>query len=172
MIAKFSLPAMVRLMDRTLLPSAQSMTVGPVCINAEASVGIGDMDVGEARTIMAEIDAKSSALLAVLAIILAASAFIFSLSQTWVALLLMFAQVTTISISILYLLRCLIYEPAPQLRHVFEMEAVTHDHALQIEAIKQVHYFNRVIMQTVLTSVLFFTMSMLVGVDAMISGAE
>lgn len=162
-----SLPHFVRAMDRAILPDADHLSLQPVCMAIEADVGINDMDQDEARAIMGEIDAKSSALLAVLAIILAASAFIFSLSQTWVALLLMFAQVAVISVSIIYLLRCLIYEPSPRLRHVFEMDVVEHDHHLQIEAIKQVRYFNRVIVQTVITCVLFFVMSILVGIDSM-----
>ncbi len=161
------LSTMVRLMDRYLMPGADKLSLRPVCVDVDADVGVNDMDVAEAREIMSEIDAKSSALLAVLAIILAASAFIFSLDQTWVALALMFAQVATISASILFLLRCLIYEPSPRLRHVFEMGAVQNDHHLQIEAIKQVRYFNRVIVLTVITSVLFFVMALLVGVDAM-----
>ena len=41
---------------------------------------------------------------------------------------------------------------------------------LQIEAIKQVRYFNRVILLTVITCVLFFAMSILVGIDAMAMG--
>ena len=164
---KLTLPYFVRVMDRAILPDADQLSLQPVCMAIDADVSINDMDQDEARSIMGEIDAKSSALLAVLAIILAASAFIFSLSQTWVALTLMFAQVAVISVSIIYLLRCLIYEPSPKLRHVFEMDVVEHDHHLQIEAIKQVRYFNRVIVQTVVTCVLFFTMSVLVGIDAM-----
>ncbi len=149
------------------MPRASDLTLGPVCMAIEADVGITAMSADEARAIMGEIDAKSSALLAVLAIILATSAFVFSLDQTWVTLALMFGQVTTVSISILFLLRCLIYEPSPQLRRVFEMEEVVTEHALQIEAIKQVLYFNRVIVLTVITCVLFFAMSIMVGVDAM-----
>jgi uncharacterized protein (DUF58 family) len=118
---------------------------------------------------MAEIDAKAAALLAVLAILLAASAFLFSLSQSWLALILMFAQVAVISVSIVYLLRCLIYEPSPQLRRVFEMDEVAHDHHLQIEAIKQVRYFNRTIVQTAVTAALFFLMAAQVGVEAMLA---
>lgn len=125
-----------------------------------------DMSTDEAREIMGEIDAKSSALLAVLAVLLAASAFLFSLSASWVSLFLMFGQVAVISVSILYLLRCLIYEPTPHLRHMFEMDRALVDHPLQIEAIKQVRYFNRVILQTVVTSALFFLMAAIVGVEA------
>ncbi len=162
-----SLQAMVALMDRHLMPDADHLILTPVCLAVEADVGIANMEADEARQIMGEIDAKSSALLAVLAIILATSAFIFSLDQSWLTLVLMFGQVVTVSISILFLLRCLIYEPSPRLRHVFEMREVESEHALQIEAIKQVRYFNRVIMLTVITCVLFFAMSMLVGVSAM-----
>ncbi|MEM9972621.1 MAG: hypothetical protein AAF771_00475 [Pseudomonadota bacterium] len=162
-----SLQAMVALMDRHLMPDADHLNLTPVCLAVEADVGIANMEADEARQIMGEIDAKSSALLAVLAIILATSAFIFSLDQSWLTLVLMFGQVVTVSISILFLLRCLIYEPSPRLRHVFEMREVESDHALQIEAIKQVRYFNRVIMLTVITCVLFFAMSMLVGISAM-----
>ncbi|MEM1066925.1 MAG: hypothetical protein AAGJ74_15600 [Pseudomonadota bacterium] len=154
-------------MDRHLMPDADHLSLTPVCLAVEADVGISNMEAEEARQIMGEIDAKSSALLAVLAIILATSAFIFSLDQSWLTLVLMFGQVVTVSISILFLLRCLIYEPSPRLRHVFEMREVESDHALQIEAIKQVRYFNRVIMLTVITCVLFFAMSMLVGISAM-----
>jgi uncharacterized protein (DUF58 family) len=118
---------------------------------------------------MAEIDAKSSALLAVLAIILAVSAFLFSLDQTWLTLALMFGQVLSISVSIIFLLRCLIYEPSPRLRHIFQMTEVEAQFHLQIEAIKQVRYFNRVILLTVVTCALFFAMSIIVGIDAMAS---
>jgi hypothetical protein len=75
----------------------------------------------------------------------------------------MFGQVATVSVSILFLLRCLIYEPSPRLRHVFEMEEVEGDFHLQIEAIKQVRYFNRVIVLTMVTAVLFFVMAASVG---------
>ncbi len=165
-----SLQRMVAVLDRWTMPRANELTLSPVCVAIEADVGIDNMDAEEARQIMGEIDAKSSALLAVLAIILATSAFVFSLDQTWLTLLLMFGQVVTVSISIVFLLRCLIYEPSPRLRHVFEMERVDADHHLQIEAIKQVLYFNRVIFLTVITSVLFFIMSMTVGIDAMLQG--
>jgi hypothetical protein len=48
-----------------------------------------------------------------------------------------------------------------------EVEAQFH---LQIEAIKrQVRYFNRVILLTVVTCALFFAMSIIVGIDAMAS---
>jgi hypothetical protein len=122
-------------------------------------VGVRNMDQDEARQIMAEIDAKSSALLAVLAILLAAATFLFSLDRNLLTLGLMFGQVATVSVSILFLLRCLIYEPSPRLRHVFEMEEVEDDFHLQIEAIKQVRYFNRVIVLTMVTSVLVFVMA-------------
>ena len=170
MTSASTLQRMVALMDRTLMPDASELTLRPVCIEVEADVGVANMEAEEARQIMGEIDAKSSALLAVLAIILATSAFVFSLDQTWLTLALMFAQVLTVSVSILFLLRCLIYEPSPRLRHVFAMERVEHDHALQIEAIKQVRYFNRVLVLTGITSVLFFLMSALVGFDAMTAG--
>lgn len=163
------LAALIRIMDRLMLPATHRLTLDPVCIDVQSKMGITAMEPGEAQSIMAEIDAKASALLAVLAIILAASAFIFSLSQTWLALTLMIAQVAVISVSILFLLRCLIYEPAPHLRQVFEMDAQVSENALQIEAIKQVSYFNRVIVQTVVTSVLFFAMSALIGIDAMLT---
>ncbi len=163
-----TLPKMIQTMDRLMMPGAEALSLQPVCLDVEADVAIADMDMEEARQIMAEIDAKSSALLAVLAIILAASTFIFSLDQTWLTLTLMFAQVVTVSVSILFLLRCLIYEPSPRLHHIFEMKRVTSEHSMQIEAIKQVRYFNRVIVLTVLTSILFFAMSILVGVDAML----
>ncbi|MEJ6395730.1 hypothetical protein V8J82_20900 [Gymnodinialimonas sp. 2305UL16-5] len=162
-----SLQGLVHMMDRALMPSASELTLTPVCMDFEADTSVTDMDQDEARQIMAEIDAKSSALLAVLAIILAASAFLFSLDQTWTSLMLMFAQVVSISISIIFLLRCLIYEPSPRLRHVFQMTDVAAEHHLQIEAIKQVHYFNRVILLTVVTCVLFFAMAIVVGIDAM-----
>jgi len=165
-----SLQRMVRTMDDWLMPDASHLTLSPVCVAFEADVGVENMDEQEAREIMAEIDAKSSALLAVLAIILATSAFVFSLDQTWLTLALMFGQVVTVSISIVFLLRCLIYEPSPRLRHVFEMREVESQHYLQIEAIKQVLYFNRVIVFTVITTVLFFAMAMMVGVDAMLGG--
>ncbi|WJY22771.1 hypothetical protein QTA57_06670 [Fontisubflavum oceani] len=167
MKSALSLQHMVQIMDRALMPDASHLVLTPVCLDIEADVGTMDMDQEEARQIMAEIDAKSSALLAVLAIILATSAFIFSLDQRWLTLLLMFGQIVSISISILFLLRCLIYEPSPRLRHVFEMSQVAADFHLQIEAIKQVRYFNRVIVLTVITCVLFFVMSMIVGIDAM-----
>ena len=83
---------------------------------------------------------------------------------------LMFGQVVTVSVSIVFLLRCLIYEPSPRLRHVFDMTEVDEAHHLQIEAIKQVLYFNRVIVLTAVTSVLFFIMSVTVGIDAMLQG--
>ncbi|MEM9795904.1 MAG: hypothetical protein AAF919_05425 [Pseudomonadota bacterium] len=165
-----SLPYMVRLMDRWLMADAEALSLRPVCLDVEADIGAHAMDQEEARAIMAEIDAKSSALLAVLAIILATSAFVFSLDQTWLTLLLMFGQVIAVSISILFLLRCLIYEPSPRLRQVFELSEVVGDVHLQIEAIKQVRYFNRVIVLTVITSILFFAMSMIVGLDAMFQG--
>ena len=165
-----TLQRMVALMDRWTMPGASELTLSPVCVAIEADVGINDMDADEARAIMGEIDAKSSALLAVLAIILATSAFVFSLDQTWLTLLLMFGQVVTGSISIVFLLRCLVYEPSPRLRHVFEMDTVDEAHHLQIEAIKQVLYFNRVIVLTAITSALFFIMSMTVGIDAMLQG--
>ncbi len=165
-----SLQRMVAILDRWTMPRASDLTLSPVCVAIEADVGITNMDAEEARQIMGEIDAKSSALLAVLAIILATSAFVFSLDQTWYTLLLMFGQVVTVSISIVFLLRCLVYEPSPRLRHVFEMDSVNEDHHLQIEAIKQVLYFNRVIVLTAITSILFFVMSMTVGVDAMLRG--
>ncbi|MBO6602712.1 MULTISPECIES: hypothetical protein [Paracoccaceae] len=167
MKSALSLQNMVRIMDRTLMPDATDLVLQPVCLEIEADVGVANMDQDEARQIMAEIDAKSSALLAVLAIILATSAFIFSLDQRWLTLLLMFAQIVSISVSILFLLRCLIYEPSPRLRHVFELDRVADAFYLQIEAIKQVRYFNRVIVLTVVTCVLFFAMSMIVGIDAM-----
>jgi hypothetical protein len=81
----------------------------------------------------------------------------------------MFGQVGTVSVSILFLLRCLIYEPSPRLRQVFELEEVESDFHLQIEAIKQVRYFNRVIVLTMITSVLFFVMAANVGLAAMLS---
>ncbi|MEM8577186.1 MAG: hypothetical protein AAGF60_05000 [Pseudomonadota bacterium] len=164
------LALLVRLMDRTLLPQTHRLTLDPVCIDVQARLGIAEMDASEARDIMSEIDAKASALLAVVAIILAVSAFMFSLSQTWLTLVLMLAQVAIISVSILYLLRCLIYEPAPHLRQAFELPDGMGQNALQIEAIKQVSYFNRVIVQTVVTSLLFFAMSALIGIDAMLTG--
>ena len=170
MTASHTLQRMVALMDRTTMPRASDLSLQPVCMAIEADVGIANMDADEARAIMGEIDAKSSALLAVLAIILATSAFVFSLDQTWVTLVLMFGQVVTVSISIVFLLRCLIYEPSPRLRHVFDMKAVDEARHLQIEAIKQVLYFNRVIVLTVITSVLFFIMSVTVGIDAMLRG--
>ena len=161
------LTRLVRAMDRVLMPDASDLTLTPVCLAIEADTGIEDMDQDEARQIMAEIDAKSSALLAVLAIILAVSAFLFSLDQTWMTLALMFGQVLSISVSILFLLRCLIYEPSPRLRHVFQMTEVEAQFHLQIEAIKQVRYFNRVILLTLITTALFFAMSVVVGIDAM-----
>ena len=154
-------------MDRTVLPRDDQLILSPVCVDLQAEVGVNQMSTEEAREIMGEIDAKSSALLAVLAILLAASAFLFSLSQSWLSLALMFAQVAVISISIVYLLRCLVYEPTPHLRHMFEMEEAAVDHPLQIEAIKQVRYFNRVILQTVVTAALFFAMAGLIGFEAM-----
>ena len=161
------LTRLVRAMDRGLMPDASDLSLRPVCLAIEADTGVENMDQDEARQIMAEIDAKSSALLAVLAIILAVSAFLFSLDQTWTTLALMFGQVLTISVSILFLLRCLIYEPSPRLRHVFAMTEVEAQFHLQIEAIKQVRYFNRVILLTLITTSLFFAMSVVVGVDAM-----
>lgn len=169
MTSPISLPRLVALMDRWLMPDASELTLRSVCLAVEADVGTADMDQDEARQIMGEIDAKSSALLAVLAIILAASTFLFSLDQTWTTLALMFAQVVSVSVSILFLLCCLIYEPSPRLRHVFEMERVEDEFHLQIEAIKQVRYFNRVIVLTVVTSVLFFVMALMVGLDAMLA---
>jgi hypothetical protein len=56
-------------MDRLLMPKASELTLRPVCIQIEEDVGVRQMDQDEARQIMAEIDAKSSALLAVLAIL-------------------------------------------------------------------------------------------------------
>ncbi|MEL7099796.1 MAG: hypothetical protein AAGM84_13275 [Pseudomonadota bacterium] len=165
-----TLALFVRAMDRALLPATHRLTLEAVCIDVQRRMGMDQLEADEARAIMAEIDAKASALLAVLAIILAASAFVFSLSQTWLALILMIAQVAVISVSILYLLRCLIYEPAPHLRQIFEMGEAISENALQIEAIKQVSYFNRVIVQTVVTSVLFFVMSALIGINAMMTG--
>jgi hypothetical protein len=159
----------VRLMDRLVMPEAGQLTLSPVCLAIEAEIGSAAMSEEEAQAVMAEIDAKSSALLAVLAIILATSAFIFSLDQTWLTLALMFGQIVTISVSILFLLRCLIYEPVPRLRRAFllpEAAAGTH---LQVEAIKQVLYFNRVIGLTILTSAMFFAMSVIVGLDAMLA---
>ncbi|MCE8006537.1 hypothetical protein [Aestuariivita sp.] len=170
MTSFFSLHGFVTQMDRWTMPGASELTLRPVCIEVEADVGIANMDQTEAREIMMEIDAKSSALLAVLAIILATSAFVFSLDQTWLTLGLMFAQVVTISVSILFLLRCLIYEPSPRLREMFELRTVADEFHLQIEAIKQVRYFNRVIMLTVLTAILFFVMSVIVGIDTMAMG--
>ena len=155
MKSALSLQAMVAAMDRYLMPDVNHLSLRPVCMAIEADVGVANMEADEAREIMSEIDAKSSALLAVLAIILAAGAFIFSLDQTWLTLALMFGQVLTVSVSIIFLLRCLIYEPSPRLRHVFELREVESEHYLQIEAIKQVRYFNRVIVLTVITSVLF-----------------
>ena len=73
-----------------------------------------------------------------------------------------------ISVSIVYLLRCLVYEPTPHLRHMFEMEDAAGAHPLQVEAIKQVRYFNRVILQTVVTAALFFAMAVLIGIEAMV----
>ncbi|QBF33525.1 hypothetical protein CFI11_20255 [Thalassococcus sp. S3] len=159
---------MVTAMDRALMPDARKLTLRPVCVDVDADIGVSGMDAAEARDIMTEIDAKSSALLAVLAIILATSAFVFSLDQRWLTLILMFGQVLTISVSILFLLRCLIYEPSPRLRSVFELREVAADHHLQVEAIKQVRYFNRVIVLTVITCVLFFAMSAIVGIDAVL----
>jgi cobalamin synthase len=155
---------MVAAMDRLLLPRAARLTLGPVCIDA-GRVGVAGMSQDEAREIMGEIDAKSSALLAVLAIILATAAFVFSLDQSWLTLLLMFGQVSTVSASILLLLRCLVYEPAPRLAAMFRVEGGAD--RLQVEAIKQVHYFNRVIVLTVATCAMFFAMTLVVGVDAM-----
>jgi hypothetical protein len=66
-------------------------------------------------------------------------------------------------------LRCLIYEPSPRLRQVFELSQVADEFYLQIEAIKQVRYFNRVIVLTIVTCALFFAMSILVGIDAMLA---
>jgi hypothetical protein len=162
-----TLEAFVRIMDRIAMPEAGELTLSPVCIDMEGEVGSAAMTEGEAQAVMAEIDAKSSALLAVLAIILATSAFIFSLDQTWVTLALMFGQIVTISVSILFLLRCLIYEPVPRLRRAFALSDAPGEAYLQVEAIKQVRYFNRVIGLTILTSALFFAMSVIVGIDAM-----
>ncbi len=164
-----SLYALVALMDRWMMPSADDLSLRNVCIAFEQEIGVANMDQEEAREIMLEIDAKSSALLAVLAIILATSAFVFSLDQTWLTLVLMFAQVVTISVSILFLLRCLIYEPAPRLHEVFALRSVVQEHHLQIEAIKQVRYFNRVIVMTGVTALLFFVMAVIVGIDAMMA---
>jgi hypothetical protein len=158
-----TLTRLVHAMDRALMPDASTSALSTVCLDIEADTSIQDMDQAEAREIMAEIDAKSSALLAVLAIILAVSAFLFSLDQTWLTLALMFGQVLSISVSIIFLLRCLIYEPSPRLRHVFQMTEVEAQFHLQIEAIKQVRYFNRVILLTVVTCALFFAMSIIVG---------
>ena len=154
-------------LDRLVMPDTGNLTLSPVCVQVEASVSAGQMDAGEARAIMGEVDAKASAMLAVLAILLAASAFLFSIAQSWLSLALMFAQVVTISLSIIYLLRCLVYEPSPALRSMFEMEEVVTAHHLEVEAIKQVRYYNRAIAQTVLTCGLFFIMAGLVGLDAM-----
>jgi hypothetical protein len=162
-----TLTRLVHAMDRALMPDASTLSLSTVCLDIEADTSIQDMDQSEAREIMAEIDAKSSALLAVLAIILAVSAFLFSLDQTWLTLALMFGQVLSISVSIIFLLRCLIYEPSPRLRHIFQMTEVEAQFHLQIEAIKQVCYFNRVILMTVVTCALFFAMSIIVGIDAM-----
>ena len=158
-------------MDRVFMPRATDLALRPVCLAIEAETGIEAMTDDEARQIMSEIDAKSSALLAVLAIILATSAFVFSLDQTWLALALMFAQVVTVSISIIFLMRCLVYEPSPRLRSVFELPGVSGALHLQTEAIKQVLYFNWVIVLTVVTCFLFFVMSILVGIDAMLMQA-
>ena len=79
----------------------------------------------------------------------------------------MFGQVATISLSIIYLLRCLIYEPAPHLRQLLDLNISDSDYPMQIEAIKQVRYFNRVIVQTTVTSVLFFLMCVLIGIEAL-----
>jgi hypothetical protein len=51
------------------------------------------------------------------------------------------------------------------------MEEVEGDFHLQIEAIKQVRYFNRVIVLTMITSVLFFVMAANVGLAAMLAPA-
>ncbi|ROT99401.1 hypothetical protein [Histidinibacterium lentulum] len=163
------LPRLVALMDRRLMPGADALSLGPVCVEVEARLSGAEITLDEARTIMAEIDAKAAALLAVLAILLAASAFLFSLSETWLALILMFSQVAVISVSILYLLRCLIYEPSPRLRHLFEMEGVAEEFHLQIEAIKQVRYFNRTVVQTAVTAALFFVMALQVGVETLLA---
>ncbi|WP_220750713.1 hypothetical protein [Jannaschia sp. AI_61] len=163
------MPRLVAAMDRILLPDVARLTLSPICVAGERSSGLTDMTVDEARDIMAEIDAKSSALLSVLAILLATSAFVFSLQQTWATLVMMFAQVATISIAILLLLRCLIYEPTPRLRHMFGRAEVAQEHRLQIEAIKQVRYFNRVIVLTVITAGLFFAMSLMVGMDSVMT---
>ncbi|MGP1356457.1 hypothetical protein [Roseicyclus sp.] len=162
-----SLDRLVRLMDRLAMPETRDLTLSPVCLRIEGEVGSAGMTEEEARAIMAEIDAKSSALLAVLAIILATSAFIFALDRTWATLGLMFGQIVTISVSILFLLRCLIYEPVPRLRRAFLLDEAPGAHHLQVEAIKQVLYFNRVILLTILTCALFFAMSVIVGVAAM-----
>jgi hypothetical protein len=164
-----TLSHLVRLMDRLLMPRASELTLRPVCIQIEEDVGVRNMEQDEARQIMTEIDAKSSALLAVLAILLAAATFLFSLDRNLLTLALMFGQVATVSVSILFLLRCLIYEPSPRLRHVFELDAVEGEFHLQVEAIKQVRYFNRVIVLTMITSVLFFVMAANVGITAMLS---
>jgi uncharacterized protein with NAD-binding domain and iron-sulfur cluster len=73
-----TLTRLVHAMDRALMPDASTLSLSTVCLDIEADTSIQDMDQSEAREIMAEIDAKSSALLAVLAIILAVSAFLFS----------------------------------------------------------------------------------------------
>lgn len=161
------LSRLIRTMDRYLMSEADQLTIGTVCVVSDENVAPMQMDLSEAREIMAEIDAKSSALLAVLAIILAASAFLFSLSTNILALLLMFGQVATISLSIIYLLRCLIYEPAPHLRQLLDLNISDSAYPMQIEAIKQVQYFNRVIVQTTVTSVLFFLMCVLIGIEAL-----
>ncbi|SHH93066.1 hypothetical protein [Marivita hallyeonensis] len=161
------LSRLIRTMDRYLMSEADQLTIGTVCVVSDETVAPIQMELSEAREIMAEIDAKSSALLAVLAIILAASAFLFSLSQNLIALTLMFAQVATISLSIIYLLRCLIYEPAPHLRRLLDLNISDTDYPMQIEAIKQVRYFNRVILQTTFTSILFFLMCLLIGIEAL-----
>jgi hypothetical protein len=89
-----------------------------------AGADCGQGSLNEARDIMQAIDAKSSALLAALAIFPVTAALDFSLDQCWLSQNLMFALVGAISVAILFLLRCLIHEPGSRLRHVFEMPEV------------------------------------------------
>ncbi|MBT8456135.1 MAG: hypothetical protein KJO15_08545, partial [Alphaproteobacteria bacterium] len=67
---------------------------------------------------------------------------------------------------------CIAEKPSPRLHHVFDMQEVKTEFYRQIEAIRPVRYFNRVILLTFVTSVLFFTMSVLVGIDTMLQGNE
>jgi hypothetical protein len=46
-----SLPHLVRLMDRLLMPKASELTLRPVCIQIEEDVGVRQMDQDEARQI-------------------------------------------------------------------------------------------------------------------------